>query len=123
MSQSSAEEFHLPLALFLGSSVGLRHCLSVITLSKGPPRGAYNVLPCKAIPSCFTSADIQDSLSRTSYTFLLTPSIYISSETSRYVPPIDTDGDNTRDDTLSPGSQNDLSPAQEMAQSCRGVIK
>jgi len=36
---------------------------------------------------------------------------------------MDTDGDNDRDNAQSPGSQNDLSPTQEMAQSCLGIVE
>jgi len=71
-----------PLALFRKSRVGLRHCLSVVTLPKGhleklivcflmklsPAALLSRYLPGKLVPTlncCFVSADILDSLSRT----------------------------------------------------------
>ena len=33
------------------------------------------------------------------------------------------DGDDTQDDVPSPSSQNDLSPEQEMVQSCLGIVE
>jgi len=68
---------------------------------------------------CFTYVDIVARSSRTSHTFINFIHLLLSYQN---IPPMNTNGDNSRNDIQSPGFQNNLSPDQEMAQSCL-VIK